>query len=276
MSTAFDVFARLLRALSGLELTSDRRDLVASRLMPLARRRSLASLDALARVLDEEGEPLALEIAEAMASSDTAFFRDRATFAMIRDLILPRLVALKAGSRRLRLWSAGCSTGQEAYSLAMILAGLGPRIAGWDVELIATDFSERFLEKARSGLFSQFEVQCGLPVRLLLEHFAREGDGWRIAPALRERVAFRRANLLDECPRFGTFDLILCRNVLWRFCAEERAETMDRLIARLAPGGTLVLGAEEGCLGADERLVVQPGAQAVFSRSTPGLQLAVG
>jgi chemotaxis protein methyltransferase CheR len=275
MSAAFEVFAEVLRARSGLEIQPDRSDIVAARLMPLVRRLGLTSLDALADALGANpDDPLADDLVEAMASADTAFFRDRALFANLRSTVLPRLIALKTGTRSLRLWSAGCSTGQEPYSLAMALLPQALLLGGWDVEIVGTDLSERFLAKARSGLYSHYEVQRGLPVQLLLQHFRREDEAWRLSDIVRRHVRFERANLLEDVPALGAFDLILCRNVLDRFAAGERARAVERLMARLAPAGVLVLGEGDAALAAQAGLSPLADVPGAFRRPGPTLRVA--
>ncbi len=182
---------------------------------------------------------------EAMTTNETFFFRDRVPFDLFRDVVLPEALARNAARRKLRIWCAAASTGQEPYSLAMLLQEAAPRLAGWQVDLVATDISTEVLEKAKLGIYSQFEVQRGLPVQWLLKYFTQSGDQWQIAPSLRAMVEFRQFNLLQGFEALGTFDVIFCRNVLIYFDAPTKSEILARFGTSLAPGGALLLGAAE-------------------------------
>ncbi len=215
-----------------------------TRLGSLARREAASSVEALIDRLKAPGsEALARAVAEALAQPDTCFFRDREVFHALKTRILPALAQGKPGGE-LRIWSAGCSTGQEAYSLALMGAA-APELAEVKLDILATDISERALEKAAAGLYTQFEVQRGLPIRLLIDHFERVDDNWRAAPRLRQSVRWGRVNLAADLSRAGPFDLILCRNVLSSFEPAARERTLQALIAAVGPDGVLMLGAKE-------------------------------
>ena len=263
---AFEALRAFLARASGLALALDKAYLVEARLGPVLRRRGLASWADLAARLPRDPD-LGREVVEAMATHETQFFRDRLPFDTFRAAALPRLLAQRAGSRRLRLWCAAVATGQEAYSLAMILDEKAAALAGWTVELLATDLSRAAIARAEEGLYSRFEVQRGLPIRHLLRHFEPEGEGWRIAPALRRAVRFEVRNLLDDATALGSFDLIFCRNLLIYFDADTKARVLRRLARQLQPGGLLVLGAAEAALGLTDALLPDPHHRGYYMRA---------
>ncbi len=234
----FDFLRTYLKARSGLALSAEKRYLIESRLGPVCRRFNLASLGALVTAL-KGARDLAMEraVVEAMTTNETFFFRDRVPFDLFRDTLLPEAMARRAAQRRLRIWCAASSTGQEPYSLAMMLQEAAPRLAGWQVDLVATDLSTEVLERARAGLYSHFEVQRGLPLQALIKHFEQVGEQWRISASLRQMVDFRPLNLLHPFETLGTFDIIYCRNVLIYFDAQTKGDVLGRLSAALAPDG---------------------------------------
>ena len=238
----FDHLAALARTEAGLELRPDRAFFADSRLQPVARRLGEASVDALLARLRKVCDPAVTRaVVEALAPVDTSFFRDRAVFDRLFNEVLPQIASRREG-RPVRVWSAGCGTGQEIYSVAMLAAARpdAPR-----VELFASDLSERALQKARSGLFSHFEVQRGLPIRQLLPNFEKVEDMWRVSPPLRQMVRWAQVNLVGDLSRIGPFDVILCRNVLCGFTRDAAQATLEKLDRALAPDGCLVLGAGE-------------------------------
>jgi chemotaxis protein methyltransferase CheR len=251
----FDFLRTYLKARSGLALSGEKRYLVESRLGPVCRRFNLATLHDLVNAL-KGGREAAMEkaVVEAMTTNETFFFRDRAPFDLFRDVLLPEAMARRAAQRRLRIWCAAASTGQEPYSLAMMLHEAAPRLAGWTVDLVATDLSTEVLERARAGLYSHFEVQRGLPVQLLIKHFEQVGEQWRIAANLRQMVDFRPLNLLQPFDQLGTFDIVYCRNVLIYFDAATKGDVLARISASLAPDGAVLLGAAETVIGLTDRL----------------------
>ena len=231
----------LTQARCGYGLRGDKAYFAESRLGGLARREGADSVTALLQRLRGDDERLCAAAAEALAVADTAFYRDGATFERLRSDVLPALSG-RQGEQAVQVWSAGCSTGQEPYSLAMLAEEHSPAMR---LDIVATDLSERVLEKAQSGLYTQFEVQRGLPIRMLLKHFDKVDEMWAISPRLRASVRWRQLNLIDNRPSRRTFDLILCRNVLSYFTASMREAVFARLLAALAPAGYLVLGAGE-------------------------------
>ncbi len=250
----YDYLRNLLRARSGLVLSAEKQYLVESRLLPVARRAGIAGLADLVQELKKgaKAEPLAVEVVEAMTTNESFFFRDKIPFEHFRNTMIPALLAARAGSRRIRIWCAAAATGQEPYSLAMALKEMGDRLAGWRIEIVATDLSNDVLEKARAGIYSQFEVQRGLPIALLIKYFSRIGDTWQVAPDLRAMVQYRTLNLISDFGHLGTFDVIFCRNVLIYFDQATKTGVLDRVARVIGRDGYLVLGAAETVVGLTE------------------------
>jgi chemotaxis protein methyltransferase CheR len=249
----YDYLRRLLRERSGLVLTADKQYLVESRLLPVARRSGLAGLpDLVQRLKGSNAEPLAIEVIEAMTTNESFFYRDKIPFQHFCDTIVPALLSARASQRRIRIWCAAASTGQEPYSLAMSLKEMGSAIADWRIEIIATDLSGEVLEKAKAGVYSQFEVQRGLPIGLLVKYFTQSGDTWQIAPDIRAMVQFRLLNLLGDFAHLGMFDVVFCRNVLIYFDQETKAAVLERIARVIDRDGYLILGAAETVVGLTE------------------------
>lgn len=248
---------------AGLRVDPDKAYLIESRLAPVARREGFDALeDFLDAVRHRREERLIWAMVEAMIPPDTSFFRDPAVFEVLARDVLPDLARRTQGP--VRVWSAACGAGQEVYSLAMLLDET-PGLTG-RVELFASDLSERSLEKARAGLYSQFEVQRGLPARKLVRHFEREGDSFRLSPRIRQMVRWRRVNLLDDLSSLGCFELVMCRNVLSSLTGEGRERVLEGLTRAVTPGGRLVLGLHD----AGEAWLDPVAAEAgVFSTEVP-------
>lgn len=247
---AMRAFSGVLKEHTGQDLAANRHWRIETALKPLLRDRALPSLESLAAGLSARRDPgLAEAVVDALLNNETSFFRDRAVFHQLIDGGIETLAAARSASRRLRIWCAGCSTGQEAYSLAMGFIEAGDRWRDWSIDILGTDISASAIEQAASGLYSQFEIQRGLPTRQMLRWFAPVQEQWQAMPALRRTVRFRRHNLLDRAPFEGAADVILCRNVLLYFGAAERAAVFERLAGAIAPDGVLMLGAGETVLG---------------------------
>lgn len=251
----FQFLCGLLKARSGLALTPEKRYLVESRLSPICRRFELDTLSGLVGALKVGRTPgLETAVVEAMTTNETFFFRDKGPFDLFRDVLLPRYLSARAGTRRLRIWCAAASTGQEPYSLAMLLSETSARLAGWQVQIVATDISTEVLEKAKAGIYNQFEVQRGLPIQLLVKYFKQNGDQWQISPQIRAMVDYRPLNLIKEFGHLGTFDIIYCRNVLIYFDKPTKTDVLERLANVMAPDGALLLGAAETVIGLTDSL----------------------
>nr|WP_249149238.1 protein-glutamate O-methyltransferase CheR [Bradyrhizobium manausense] len=234
---------------SGLDLSADKQYLVESRLLPLARKASLPGIpDLVLKIRNGDGR-LATDVVEAMTTNETFFFRDKIPFDHLRDSIVPGLIRARAARKSLRIWSAASSTGQEPYSIAMCLKEMGATLAGWRIEIVATDLSQEVLEKCKAGVYSQFEVQRGLPIQLLMKYFTQSSDVWQLKADVRAMVQFRQLNLLQDFSHLGTFDVIFCRNVLIYFDQDTKALIFERMSKGLEADGTLLLGAAESVVG---------------------------
>jgi chemotaxis protein methyltransferase CheR len=270
---AYEFIRRLLKERSGLALAPDKRYLVESRLLPLARRLGIGDIDALVqRLKGPDAETLIVRVVEAMMTNESFFFRDRLPFEYFRQMIMPTLLGKREKRQVIRIWSAAAATGQEPYSLAMTLCEMGSQLADRRVEILGTDLSSEVLDKAKSGLYSQFEVQRGLPIQILLKYFTRVGDMWQIAPRIRSMVIFRQLNLLNDFTHLGFFDVVFCRNVLIYFDTNTKVAVLDRLARVMKPDGYLVLGAAETVLGFTEAfrpIRDRPGLY-MPTRSAPG------
>lgn len=262
---AFNAIAALLQARSGLVIGPDKMYLVENRLGPLMRREGMADLNALAQRL-RVSETLVREVVEAMTTNESLFFRDGKPFQHFQNVALRRLHAARPPGAKLRIWSAAASTGQEAYSLAMILADSAALLGDRRVEIVGTDLAREPLARARAGIYSQFEVQRGLPVQMLLRHFRREADGaWRIADALRAMVQFQEWNLLDDPRPLGRFDAVFLRNVLIYFDTPTKAQVLRLVAQQMAPDGVLYLGGTETVLGVSDCFVADPAERGVYT-----------
>ena len=261
----FSFLQSFLKARSGLDLAADKQYLIDSRLNPVVRKRQLGDLANLVRMLKAGGDK-ALEavVVEAMTTNESFFFRDKTPFDQFREKIVPSLTQSRASSRKLRIWCAAASTGQEPYSLAMIIKEMSGTLANWRTEIVGTDLSGEVLEKARAGLYSQFEVQRGLPVQMLVKYFEQQGEMWQLSPAIRAMVQYKTFNLLDSFSGMGQFDVIFCRNVLLYFDAPTKRDVLARMARQLAPDGFLVLGAAETVVGLTTDFAPMEGGRGVY------------
>lgn len=239
----------ILKTRSGLILSGDKQYLVESRLIPLARRLGLNGVSELVLKMKSNVESVIVDVVEAMTTNETFFFRDKLPFDHFREAIMPAMLEARKFKRSLRIWCAASSTGQEPYSLAMILKDMGAQLAGWRVEIVATDISEPVLEKSRAGIFSQFEVQRGLPIQMLVKHFKQSNEVWQLSPEIRAMVQFKQLNLLHDFAHLGKFDVIFCRNVLIYFDPETKSNVLKRISGVIERDGILVLGAAETVVG---------------------------
>ena len=252
------ILAGLLEARTGQQLTMSRRWRIETALSSLLRERGIATLDELITILVMGKEPaLSQRVVEALLNNETYFFRDRTPFDLLTKSALPALAVSRAATKRIRIWSAGCSTGQEIYSLAMLFAEDPVRWHGWTIDLLGSDVREVAVNRARSGIYTQFEAQRGLGVTQMIRWFEEGDDGWRVAEPLRRNVRFQVHNILEAPPHpgAGQFDIILCRNVLLYLSNEKKRLAFDRLASALAPDGRLMLGAGETVIGQTEQLV---------------------
>ncbi|MBI3606707.1 MAG: protein-glutamate O-methyltransferase CheR [Nitrospirae bacterium] len=241
---------------SGLVLDESKTYLIESRLDPLVRAEGLSSIDELRKRIQQETSPvLKKKVIEAMTTNETSFFRDITPFTVLKTTVIPEVVKANQKSRRLRIWSVACSTGQEPYSLAMVVAELAPELQGWDVRILGTDIADKVLDRAQAGVYTQHEVQRGLSVAYLMRFFAQQGDEWAVKPEVKHFVQFRQFNLLTDFSSLGTFDVIFLRNVLIYFDNATKKQILDRMGHALSPGGTLFLGGTETPIGITDQWV---------------------
>jgi chemotaxis protein methyltransferase CheR len=246
----FDYLRKLLKERSGLVLSAEKQYLAESRLLPVARRHGMTTLGELVGKLKIPGAAaLTVEVVEAMTTNETFFFRDKIPFEHVCQTVLPALLAARAREKRIRIWCTAASTGQEPYSIAMAIKGMGAALAGFRIDIVATDLSGEVLDRAKSGIYSQFEVQRGLPIQQLVKFFSKVGDAWQIAPEIRGMVQFRPLNLLGDFSALGAFDLVFCRNVLIYFDQETKIGVLNRIALRMPDDGFLILGAAETVVG---------------------------
>jgi chemotaxis protein methyltransferase CheR len=260
----YEFLRKLLKERSGLDLSADKQYLVESRLIPLARRAGLAGIAELVQKIKGGSDALTSEMVEAMTTNETFFFRDKIPFDHLREAILPALLQSRASRRALRIWCAASSTGQEPYSIAMCLKELGPVLAGWRIEIVATDLSLGVLEKSRAGIFSQFEVQRGLPIQMLVKHFTQVGELWQLNADIRAMVQHRQLNLLQDFSHLGRFDVIFCRNVLIYFDQDTKVMIFERLAGVLEADGVLALGAAESVIGISDAFQPYPDRRGLY------------
>jgi chemotaxis protein methyltransferase CheR len=248
----YEYLRKLLKDHSGLDLSSDKQYLLESRLLPLARKSGLSSISDLVQKLRGGSMAITAQVVEAMTTNETFFFRDKVPFDHFRESIMPEMIKVRANRKCIRIWCAAGSTGQEPYSLAMCLKEMGAALPGWRIEILATDLSQEVLEKSKSGIYSQFEVQRGLPIQMLVKYFKQVGEIWQINPDLRAMVQHRQLNLLHDFSSLGAFDVIFCRNVLIYFDQDTKTNIFNRLARAIDPDGFLVLGAAETVVGLTE------------------------
>jgi chemotaxis protein methyltransferase CheR len=260
----YEFLRKLLKERSGLDLSADKQYLVESRLIPLARRVGLSGIPELVvKMKGGSDAALTADVVEAMTTNETFFFRDKIPFDHLREAVLPALAQARASRRSLRIWCAASSTGQEPYSIAMCVKGFAA-LAGWRVEIMATDLSQSVLEKAKAGIFSQFEVQRGLPIQMLVKHFTQVGELWQLNADIRAMVQHRQLNLLQDFSHLGTFDVIFCRNVLIYFDPDTKAGIFERLSRMLESDGVLALGAAESVVGISDAFKPYPERRGLY------------
>jgi len=263
--TDFEFICQILRERSGLVLTNDKAYLLESRLLPVARKWKLATFDDLVRTIRTRmDESVIRDVVEAMTTNESFFFRDTKPFDQFKQLVLPAMLKNRASSRTIRIWSAACSSGQEPYSLAMILSEMAAQLNGWKIEIVGTDLSTEILTRAREGMYSQFEVQRGLPITMLVKYFAQIGDRWQINAKIRGMVQYREFNLLQDPMPLGRFDVVFCRNVLIYFDQPTKTRVLNSVVKMMSEDGFLFLGGAETVLGITDRFQMVPGQRGVY------------
>ena len=246
----YDFIRKLLKERSGLVLGPDKQYLLESRLLPVVRKGGFGDLSGLIAALRASpSSPLVNTVVEGMTTNESLFFRDKLPFDNFREVVIPALLEARKRTKFIRIWCAAAATGQEPYSLAMALKEMSVKLSGWRVEILATDLSTDALERAKAGLYSQFEVQRGLPIQMLVKYFSKVGEQWQIAPEIRHMVTFRHSNLLHDFSSFGLFDVVFCRNVLIYFEPVMKSSVLNRLGRSVTSDGYLMLGAAETVVG---------------------------
>jgi chemotaxis protein methyltransferase CheR len=246
----------------------NRRWRIETALSSLLRERGIATLDELITILVMGKEPgLSERVVELLLNNETYFFRDRAPFDLLARHALPQLARLRHSTRRIRIWSAGCSTGQEAYSLAMLFAENAAQWRGWTIDILGTDVSPHVVDRARRGVYTQFEVQRGLGINQMIRWFEESDDGWRAIEEARRPVRFQVHNLLEAPPQPGGFDIVLCRNLLLYLTTEKRGFAFDRIASAMAPDGWLMLGAGETVIGQTKRFAADADERGLYRRT---------
>ena len=273
----YEYLRKVLKDLSGLDLSADKQYLIESRLLPLARKSGMADIGELVQKMKGGASALTSQVVEAMTTNETFFFRDKVPFDHFRDTIMPEMLRARAARKSLRIWCAAGSTGQEPYSIAMCLKEMGAALAGWRIEILATDLSQEVLEKSKAGIYSQFEVQRGLPIQLLVKYFKQMGELWQINPDIRAMVQHRQLNLLHDFAQLGSFDVIFCRNVLIYFDQDTKSRIFARLAKAIEPDGFLVLGAAETVVGLTETFKPFPDRRGLYRpNGAPAKTLSAG
>jgi len=269
----YEYLRKLLKERSGLDLSADKQYLIESRLLPLSRKCGLPGISELVQQMKGGSAVITTQVVEAMTTNETFFFRDKVPFDHFRDSIMPEILKARAGRRSVRIWCAAGSTGQEPYSLAMCLKEMSAAMSGWRIEILATDLSQEVIEKSKAGIYSQFEVQRGLPIQMLVKYFKQTGELWQVNADIRAMIQHRQLNLLHDFSQLGTFDVIFCRNVLIYFDQDTKIGIFNRLAKVIEPDGFLVLGAAETVVGLTDVFKPFPERRGLYrpndARSTP-------
>jgi chemotaxis protein methyltransferase CheR len=269
----YEYLRKILKEQSGLDLSADKQYLIESRLLPLARKAGLPGIGELVQKMRGGSASFISQVVEAMTTNETFFFRDKVPFDHFRESIMPEILRARASRKSIRIWCAAGSTGQEPYSLAMCLKEMGATLSGWRLEILATDLSLEVIEKSKAGIYSQFEVQRGLPIQMLVKYFKQTGELWQINADIRAMVQHRQLNLLHDFSGLGGFDVIFCRNVLIYFDQETKIHIFNRLAKSLEADGFLVLGAAETVVGLTDTFKPYPEKRGLYrpnsARGTP-------
>lgn len=263
--TDFDVYKDLLKEKSGLVITADKSYLLDSRLSPIAKKWGYPTLDAMTVALQGVADrDLVNDVVEAMTTNETSFFRDTKPFEVFKGHVLPYIKEARGAARQLKLWCAASSSGQEPYSIAMTLRA-DPELKSWKTDMLATDISHDILAQAKEGIYSQFEVQRGLPVQMLMDNFTQTEEKWQIKDEVRNMIRFEYFNLLDSMTGLGKFDIIFCRNVLIYFDEETKTSVFEKMAGQLEKDGFLFLGGAETVLGITDLFKPVPGQRGLYA-----------
>lgn len=262
----FEIYRELLISESGLTITPDKSYLLDSRLLPIAKKYGYTSLPEMATVLQgvQKNKDVVKDVVEAMTTNETSFFRDNRPFDVLRNVVMDYIIKNKSTGKKIRIWCAAASSGQEPYTIAIVLKEMGALLDGWDIEILGTDISDEILSKAKSGIYTQFDVQRGLPTALMLKYFEQNNETWKIQDDIRNMVKFQNFNLLHDMTTFGTFDIVFCRNVLIYFNDEKKRDVLNRISQRMTAEGFLFLGGAETVLGITDIFVPAPKQRGLY------------
>lgn len=264
----FELYKSLLLEKSGLVITPDKSYLLDSRLTPIAKKWNYPTLEMMTLQLRAIPDPkLVKDVVEAMTTNETSFFRDTKPFALFQETVLPHMIQNRASKKKVRIWCAACSSGQEPYSLSMILKDKEAQLKGWQFEIIATDLSDDILAQARKATYSQFEVQRGLPIQYLMKYFTQVGEAWQLKDEIKNMVKFSTFNLLDDMSRLGQFDIVFCRNVLIYFDEKNKAQILARVDKQMDKDAFLFLGGAETVLGITDKFVPMPEKRGLYIKN---------
>lgn len=266
--TDFDIYKDLLKEKSGLELSQDKSYLIESRLNPVAKKWGYEDIGGMTKALRAmPSKDLINDIVEAMTTNETSFFRDTRPFDIFKDTVLPYYREKQGANKHLRIWCAAASSGQEPYTIAMILKEEAAKMPGWQFSITATDISNEILDQAKEGVYSQFEVQRGLPIMLLMKYFKQDGEKWLINDDIKKMVTYKYFNLLDSMLSLGQFDVVFCRNVLIYFDQPTKKDVMERINKQISNDGFFFLGGAETILGITDTFKAVPGLRGLYAKS---------
>lgn len=250
---------------TGLSLGENKEYLLEARLVPIAQSHEMNGIqDLIQKLRGRLDKDLEKEVMEAMTTNESSFFRDRRPFDELKSVVIPDILADRKMNQRLRIWCSACSNGQEPYSIIMMLRENFPELANWDIQIVATDLCTKALNRAEEGVYSQFEVQRGLPVQLLMKYFEQCETGWKIKSDLGVKIQWKHLNLLEDFQHLGMFDIIFCRNVLIYFEPDVKKDILDRASQQMNSTGALLLGAAETVLGISDKYAKQPECQSAI------------
>jgi len=264
----FELISDLLAKRSGLAIASDKTYLLESRLTPVARQHDLNGLDGVIGALrGSPSEELLVDITDAMTTNETFFFRDQKPFDLFRNIVLPQIMQARSETKKFRIWCAAASTGQEPCTLAMILKEEAAKLADWSYDIVGTDLSRSVLVQAREGKYSQFEVQRGLPIQMLVKYFTQDKEHWKVNSDILDMIDYRELNLLDEFSQLGKFDIVFCRNVLIYFSTADKCSILERVNALMPDDGVMFLGGAETVIGITDKFVPESGQRGLYRPS---------
>jgi chemotaxis protein methyltransferase CheR len=266
----YDLIITIVRQQSGIVLTRDKSYLLESRLVTVNEQNKFADFAQLAQAMRQGNKAVIRDVVDALTTNESLFFRDQKPFDRFRDVMLPSLVAARASTKTIRIWCAASSTGQEPYSLAIMLRELSAKWAGYRIEILGTDLCREVIKRSQEGIYSQFEVQRGMPIQLLLKYFKQiTPDRWQLNEDVRKMVTYREFNLLESPAALGRFDIVFCRNVLIYFDQETKSNILSRIAAQMPDDGYLTLGGAETVIGISNAFELVPGEKGIYRKPQP-------